>query len=144
MKALFAGSFDPFTIGHKDIIDRALPLFDHIIIGIGYNVSKNYMYSSEEIASNIRRIFAYEPKVEVKIYSGLTVDFARHEGVDCFLRSVRSVKDFEYERDLAETNRRLSGIETLLLFSSPEYSHISSSLVRELIGYGKDVSGFLP
>ncbi len=144
MKALFAGSFDPFTIGHKDIIDRSLPLFDRIIIGIGYNVSKNYMYTSEEIAANIRRIFAYEPKIEVKIYNGLTVDFARQESVDCFLRSVRSIRDFEYERDLAEINRRLSGIETIFMFSSPELSHISSSMVRELIGYGKDVSAFLP
>lgn len=144
MKALFAGSFDPFTIGHKDIIDRSLPLFDRIIIGIGYNVSKNYMYTSEEIAANIRHIFAYEPKIEVKIYNGLTVDFARQESVDCFLRSVRSIRDFEYERDLAEINRRLSGIETIFMFSSPELSHISSSMVRELIGYGKDVSAFLP
>ncbi len=144
MKALFAGSFDPFTIGHKDIIDRSLPLFDCIIIGIGYNVSKHYMYTSEEIAANIRRIFAYEPKIEVKIYNGLTVDFARQESVDCFLRSVRSIRDFEYERDLAEINRRLSGIETIFMFSSPELSHISSSMVRELIGYGKDVSAFLP
>ncbi len=144
MKALFAGSFDPFTIGHKDIIDRSLPLFDRIIIGIGYNVSKHYIYSSEEIAANIGRIFASEPKIEVKIYNGLTVDFARQESVDCFLRSVRSVRDFEYERDLAEINRRLSGIETFFMFSSPELSHISSSMVRELIGYGKDVSAFLP
>jgi len=144
MKALFAGSFDPFTIGHKNIVERALPLFDHIIIGIGYNIKKQYLYTAEEIAENITKIFKYEPKIEVKIYNGLTIDFAKEQEIDCFLRSVRNLQDFEYERNLAEINRKLSGIETLLMFASPELSHISSSMVRELMSYGKNVKQFLP
>ena len=142
--ALFVGSFDPFTIGHDDIVRRALPLFSRIVIGVGVNERKQYMLSAEERCAAIRRIYASEPKVEVKTYSDLTVDFARREGAAYIIKGVRSVKDFEYEREQADINRQLSGVETLLLYSDPRYSSVSSSMVRELIHFGQDVSRYLP
>ena len=144
MTAIFTGSFDPFTIGHYDIVSRALPLFSRIVIGVGVNERKKYMQSAEVRCADIKRIFADEPKVEVKAYSDLTVDFARREGAIYIIKGVRSVKDFEYEREQADINRQLSGIDTLLLYSDPRYSSISSSMVRELIHFGQDVSPYLP
>ena len=144
MTAIFTGSFDPFTIGHYDIVSRALPLFSRIVIGVGVNERKQYMLSAEERCAAIRRIYASEPKVEVKTYSDLTVDFARREGAAYIIKGVRSVKDFEYEREQADINRQLSGVETLLLYSDPRFSSVSSSMVRELIHFGQDVSRYLP
>lgn len=141
--ALFAGSFDPFTIGHKDIVERALPLFDKIIIGIGFNINKKYMFSAEESQKNISQLFENEPKIEVKIYNGLTVDFAKEHNVNFFVRSVRTFQDFEYEKNLAEINKKIGGIETVIFFAQPNLAHISSSMVRELMSYGKDVSEYL-
>jgi len=142
--ALFAGSFDPFTIGHKDIVERALPLFDRLIIGIGFNINKKYMFSAEESQKNIVQLFENEPKVEVKIYNGLTADFAKKHNVNFFVRSVRTFQDFEYEKNLAEINKKIGRIETLIFFAKPDLAHISSSMVRELMSYGKDVTEFLP
>ncbi len=144
MTGIFTGSFDPYTIGHDDILRRALPLFDHIVIGIGVNERKSYMQSAEERMKTIKAIYADEPKVEVKTYNDLTIDFARRENASYIIKGVRSVKDFEYERDQADINRQLSGIETLLLYADPRYSAVSSSMVRELIHFGQDVSRFLP
>ena len=144
MIAIFTGSFDPFTVGHDDILRRALPLFSRIVIGVGVNEHKQYMLSAEERCAAIRRIYASEPKVEVKTYSDLTVDFARREGAAYIIKGVRSVKDFEYEREQADINRQLSGVETLLLYSDPRFSSVSSSMVRELIHFGQDVSRYLP
>ena len=144
MTGIFTGSFDPYTIGHDDILRRALPLFDHIVIGIGVNERKNYMQSAEERMKTIKAIYADETKVEVKTYNDLTIDFARRENASYIIKGVRSVKDFEYERDQADINRQLSGIETLLLYADPRYSAVSSSMVRELIHFGQDVSRFLP
>lgn len=144
MKALFAGSFHPFTIGHKDVVDRALRLFDEIIIGIGQNIYKPEAHPVEEILSSIKRIYADNPKVSVMAYRGLTADFAVENGVNVMIRAVRGIKDFEYERDIAQTNLQLCGIETVILFTKPELAHISSSLVRELQLHGKDVSEFIP
>ena len=144
MIAIFTGSFDPFTVGHDDILRRALPLFSRIVIGVGVNERKQYMLSAEERCAAIRRIYASEPKVEVKTYSDLTVDFARREGAGYIIKGVRSVKDFEYEREQADINRQLSGVETLLLYSDPRFSSVSSSMVRELIHFGQDVSRYLP
>ena len=144
MTGIFTGSFDPYTIGHDDILRRALPLFDHIVIGIGVNERKSYMQSAEERMKTIKAIYAAEPKVEVKTYNDLTIDFARRENASYIIKGVRSVKDFEYERDQADINRQLSGIETLLLYADPRYSAVSSSMVRELIHFGQDVSRFLP
>ena len=144
MTGIFTGSFDPYTIGHDDILRRALPLFDHIVIGIGVNERKSYMQSAAERMQTIKAIYADEPKVEVKTYNDLTIDFARRENASYIIKGVRSVKDFEYERDQADINRQLSGIETLLLYADPRYSAVSSSMVRELIHFGQDVSRFLP
>ena len=144
MTGIFTGSFDPYTIGHDDILRRVLPLFDHIVIGIGVNERKSYMQSAEERMKTIKAIYADEPKVEVKTYNDLTIDFARRENASYIIKGVRSVKDFEYERDQADINRQLSGIETLLLYADPRYSAVSSSMVRELIHFGQDVSRFLP
>ena len=144
MTGIFTGSFDPFTIGHDDIVRRALPLFSHIVIGVGVNERKQYMQSADERCAAIRRIYEGEEKIEVKAYSDLTVDFARREGAAYIIKGVRSVKDFEYEREQADINRQLSGVETILLYSDPRYSSVSSSMVRELIHFGQDVSRYLP
>ena len=142
--ALFAGTFDPFTIGHYSIVKRALPMFDKIIIGVGTNSGKKCMFSVEERTKAIEKVFADETRVEVKVYNCLTMDFAKEVGAGVLLRGVRSTKDFEYEREIADVNLRLGGIETVLLISEPEHTSTSSSIVRELITYGKDVSEFLP
>ena len=144
MTGIFTGSFDPFTVGHDDILRRALPLFSRIVIGVGVNERKQYMQSADERCAAIRRIYEDEEKIEVKAYSDLTVDFARREGAAYIIKGVRSVKDFEYEREQADINRQLSGVETLLLYSDPRYSSVSSSMVRELIHFGQDVSRYLP
>lgn len=144
MTGIFTGSFDPFTIGHDDIVRRALPLFDRIVIGIGVNEQKKYAQTTEERIENISRLYAEEPKIEVKAYRDLTVDFAKREGAHYIIKGVRSMKDFEYEREQAEINRRIGGVETLLLFADPQLASISSSMVRELMHFGRDVSEFLP
>lgn len=144
MTGIFTGSFDPFTIGHDDIVRRALPLFSRVVIGVGVNERKQYMQSADERCAAIRRIYEGEEKIEVKAYSDLTVDFARREGAAYIIKGVRSVKDFEYEREQADINRQLSGVETILLYSDPRYSSVSSSMVRELIHFGQDVSRYLP
>ena len=142
--ALFAGTFDPFTKGHHALIKRALPLFDKIIIAIGNNSGKKCMFSVDERVAAIEKLYSGENRIEVKVYNCLTVDFARETCATALLRGVRSVKDFEYERELADINLKLGGIETVLLISEAEYAAVSSSVVRELITYGKDVSQFLP
>ena len=142
--ALFAGTFNPYTIGHHSIATRALAIFDKIIIAIGHNSQKSSPEDTEERVANIARIYADEPRVEVVAYEGLTSDFAKEQSACCLLRGVRSVKDFEYERDLADLNREISGLETVILPCEPQYAAISSSAVRELMSYGKDVSKFLP
>lgn len=138
------GSFDPYTIGHDSIVRRALPLFDRIIIGVGFNERKKYMQTTEQRVETIRRIYESEPKIEVKQYNDLTVDFARREQAEFIIKGVRSVKDFEYEREQADINRQLTGIETVLFFAEAGMESISSSVVRELVHFGKDVRRFLP
>jgi pantetheine-phosphate adenylyltransferase len=143
--ALFAGSFNPFTIGHASIVERGLQLFDRIVIGIGVNANKpDSQADGEKRAAHLRAVYANEPRVEVITYSTLTVDAAQSVGAKFLLRGVRSARDFEYERDLADVNRRLSGIETVLLYALPDLAVISSSLVRELQSYGKDVANLMP
>ncbi len=141
---IFVGSFDPFTIGHDSIVRRVLPLFDRVVIGVGHNERKKYMTPTAKRVEEISRIYSNEPGVDVKQYNDLTVDFARREGAQYIIKGVRSVKDFEYEREQAEINRRLTGIETVFLYAEPGMESISSSLVRELIHFGKDVSQFIP
>ncbi len=143
-KAIFPGSFDPFTNGHYDIVNRGLKLFDEIVIGIGRNSTKKETFPIREREEAIRKIFKDEPRISVQIYDCLTVDFAREVGAQFILRGVRCMQDFEYERNMAEANKELSGIETILLYTRPEYAHISSTLVRDLYSYNKDVSTYVP
>lgn len=143
-RAIFPGSFDPFTIGHHDIVLRGLQLFDEIIIGIGHNISKRDAFPLEERLAAIQSAFKSELRVKVMAYDGLTVDFAAEQQAQFILRGVRSVQDFEYERNIAEANKQLSGIETVLLYTRPEYAHISSTLLRDLRAHGKDISPYLP
>lgn len=138
------GSFDPYTIGHDSIVRRALPLFDKIIIGVGFNERKKYMQTTEQRVETIKKIYESETKIEVKQYNDLTVDFARREQAEFIIKGVRSVKDFEYEREQADINRQLTGIETVLFFAEAGMESISSSVVRELVHFGKDVRRFLP
>lgn len=143
--ALFPGSFDPFTLGHKSIVDRTLAtIADRVTIAIGVNYNKRYAQTIEERIAEIKRVYANDDRVEVVAYEGLTTDFAQTIGASFIVRGIRSIKDFEYERDIAELNRRLTGIETVLLITETGLSHISSTVVRELQSYGKDVSEFLP
>lgn len=142
--AIFPGSFDPFTIGHHDIVVRGLNIFDKIVIGIGKNNTKKETYPLQERLHAIQLVYTNEPRVSVEIYDGLTVDFAAQQGAQYILRGVRSVQDFEYERNIAETNKELGQIETILLYTRPEYAHISSTLVRDLSAHNKDISRYLP
>ena len=136
--ALFTGTFDPFTIGHQNIVDRALPLFDHLVISVALSKLKHTSEEIEARVAAIKAVYADEERVTVKSYDDLTVDMARREGAHFIVRGVRSVKDYEYEREQADVNRQLSGVETILLFADPLLSSISSSLVRELRFFGKD------
>lgn len=131
-------------MGHASIVERGLPLFDRIVIGVGVNDNKRTLYTNEQRVRNIQEIYANEPRIKVVAYDDLTVDLAKREGASFILRGIRSVKDFEYERDIAAMNERLSGVETVLLFTEPQYMSISSSVVRELLRFGKDVTEFLP
>ncbi len=142
---LFPGTFDPVTLGHTDIIDRALPLFDKLIIGIGHNANKKPMFSDQERLEWIKEIYANEPKVDALIYEGLTVDCCRKVGAGFILRGIRYVNDFEYEKAIADMNRSLEGnIETIFLTCLPQYTSVASTLVRDVISNGGDVSRFLP
>lgn len=141
---LFVGSFDPFTIGHDDIVKRILPLFDRIVIGVGVNEKKQYMYSTQVRVEKITALYSGEPKIVVKSYNDLTIDLAHREMAEYVIKGVRSVRDYEYELAQADINRRIGNVDTLLIFADPKYASISSSVVRELIHFGKDVSDFLP
>lgn len=144
---VFVGSFNPFTIGHDSVVRRALPLFDRLVIGVvGDHVGKPDMASAEERLRAIGQLYRDEPRIEVKPYYGLAVEFARSVGARFIVKGVRSVKDFEYERDQADINRQISDgeIETILLYAEPSYSAVSSSMVRELEHFGVDVSRYMP
>ena len=143
-RAIFPGSFDPFTIGHYDIVMRGLNLFDEIIIGVGKNYNKREAFPLEERLSAITEAFHKEPRVKVMAYDGLTVDFAAAHQAQFILRGVRSTQDFEYERNIAEVNKQIAGIETILLYTRPEYAHVSSTLVRDLHSHNKDITPFVP
>lgn len=138
--AVFPGTFDPFTVGHKDIVCRALQcVADEVIVAVGVNADKKCGQTVEERIRAIEMLYEDEPRVRVEAYEGLTVDFAQRVNAAFLLRGVRSVKDFEYERDIAEVNRRLTGIETVLLYCDPALACISSSMVRELRSYGREI-----
>lgn len=143
MKAFFAGSFDPFTIGHRAIAERSLQLFPKLVIGIGYNEHKPGEWSVEQRLTAITELYAGNPNVEVIAYKGLTVDAARSIRASILIRGVRGNIDFEYERNLADTNREISGMETVFLISQPDLAFISSSMVRELLHNGHDVKKYI-
>ena len=143
-KALFAGTFDPFSVGHDSIVRRALQITDELIIAIGVNSEKKTLFSVEERTENIRKIYSSFTNIHVTSYHVLTVDFAKQSGVDFMIKGIRNMNDFEYERTMSDFNRMISGIETVFLFSEPRYASISSSLIREMILFNKDISNLIP
>jgi pantetheine-phosphate adenylyltransferase len=143
-KAVFPGSFDPITLGHQDIILRALPLFDEIIIAIGINDAKKYMFTLEERVQFIKDTFHGEAKISVKTYQGLTTEYCKQVNANYMLRGLRNPADFEFEKAIAQTNRKLSGIDTLFLLTSAETSYISSSIVRDVLRNGGDYTILVP
>jgi pantetheine-phosphate adenylyltransferase len=143
-KAIFPGSFDPITNGHYDIIKRSVSLFDEIVVAIGVNAEKKYMFSLEERKRFIEEAFQNEPKVKVITYSGLTIDLCKKENAEFILRGLRNPADFEFEKAIAHTNRSLSKIETVFLLTAAGTSFISSSIVRDVLRNGGDISTLVP
>lgn len=141
---LFAGTFDPFTIGHASVVRRALQLFDRVVVAVGVNDAKHPETTAQQRVEAIRSLYADDERVTVVAYSGLTVDVAREHGAAFIVKGVRSVRDYESEREQAEVNRRLAGIDTVLLLAEPGLEAVSSSTVRSLRSFGRDVSEFLP
>jgi pantetheine-phosphate adenylyltransferase len=143
-KVLFTGTFDPFTTGHYALVKRALAFTDEMVIAIGINIEKKTLFTLEERIKNIKAVYRDEPRIKVEAYDCLTADFAREMNVDCILRGVRNIMDFEYEKNMADINRKLTGMETVILFSEPEYEHVSANLVRELQKFNKDITNLIP
>ncbi|NDV57626.1 pantetheine-phosphate adenylyltransferase [Bacteroides sp. 519] len=143
-RAIFPGTFDPFTIGHYSIVERTLTFMDEVIIGIGINENKNTYFPVDKRLSMIQSLYKNEPRIKVISYDCLTIDFASEVNAGFIVRGIRTVKDFEYEETIADINRKLAGIETILLFTEPELSCVSSTIVRELLTYKKDISQFIP
>lgn len=143
-KAVFPGSFDPITLGHTDIIERALPLFDEVILAIGTNSDKKYMFSLEERLHFLEETFKDEAKVKVMTYHGLTAEFCKDQGAEFLLRGLRNTTDFEFEKFIGQTNLKMAGIETVLLITSSGKSHISSTVVRDIIRHGGDYEFMVP
>ena len=143
-RAIFPGPFDPFTIGHYSIVTRALTFMDEVTIGIGINENKNTYFPIEKRVEMIQKLYKNEPRIKVMSYDCLTIDFAQQVDAQFIVRGIRTVKDFEYEETIADINRKLAGIETILLFTEPELTCISSTIVRELLSYNKDISMFIP
>lgn len=143
-RALFPGSFDPLTLGHFDIIERGIKLFDEVVVAIGINADKNYMFSLDERKSFIEKSFKNEPKVKVVTYKGLTIDFCKEIDAQFILRGLRNPADFEFEKAIAHTNRKLSKIETIFLLTAANTSYISSSIVRDVIRNNGDYTKLVP
>ena len=143
-RAIFPGSFDPITLGHVDIINRAIPLFDEIIIAIGINADKKYMFPLEKRKQFINKTFANESKIKVETYTGLTIEYCKQKNIDFILRGLRNPADFEFEKAIAQTNRKLAPVETIFLLTSADTSYISSSIVRDILRNGGNIDGFVP
>ena len=141
---VFPGSFDPITLGHQDIIKRALPLCDELIIAVGENSDKKYLYTLEERMDFIQKTHGYDPKIKVLSFQGLTIEFCKSVEASALIRGLRNPADFEFEKNIAQMNRRLSGIETLFLLTAADYAYISSSIVREIIHHKGDYSSLVP
>lgn len=143
-KAIFPGSFDPFTVGHESIVNRGLEVFDHIVIAVGVNSDKHCLFKAQQRVDFIKTVFADEPRVSVETYDGLTVDFARQLGCSHILRGLRTSADFEFERAIAQVNRQMTGIDTVFLLTTPEHTPVNSTIVRDILRHGGDASIFLP
>lgn len=143
MKLFFPGSFDPFTIGHADLVDRALELGCQVVIGIGINEDKKPLFSTKQRLDAIKAYYKGDTRVSVIGYEGLTVDAVRQNGCNAILRGIRSVTDYDKERNLADINRSIAGVDTVLLVSSPAVQHVSSSLVRELLSFGRNADSLM-
>jgi pantetheine-phosphate adenylyltransferase len=143
-KAIFPGTFDPFTIGHDSLVRRGLNIVDEIVISIGVNDTKKHYFPIEQRIQMIRELYADDKRISVESYDCLTVDYAKEIGASFIIRGIRSVNDFEYEKTIADMNRKISGIETFVLFTEPELTHVSSTIVRELLRYGHDITDFVP
>jgi pantetheine-phosphate adenylyltransferase len=141
---VFPGSFDPITLGHQDIIERALPFCDKLVIAVGDNINKKYMFSLDQRIEFIKKTFRGEPKIIIATYQGLTIDFCKKIKASGILRGLRNPADFEFEKSIAQINQRLSGIETLFLLTAADLSYISSSIVREIISHKGDFSSLVP
>ncbi|MBL8734472.1 MAG: pantetheine-phosphate adenylyltransferase [Planctomycetes bacterium] len=145
VSALYPGSFDPVTRGHLDLVERALPLFDRLTVAVALNSSKTPTFTAEERVEMLREVLPRDDRLSVTTFSGLVVDFCREQGIGAVLRGVRTVSDFEYEYQMALTNRHLApGIETVFVMPSVQFSYVSSSLIREIVRHGGDVTSFLP
>ncbi len=142
--AIFPGSFDPFTVGHENVVLRSLELFDKVIISIGYNSNKQGFFPLERRMNWIKTVFANEPRVSVNSYQGLTVDFAKEQNAGFILRGLRTSADFEFERAIAQINKSMTNIDTVFLLTTPEHTPVNSSIVRDIIRHGGDASKFLP
>lgn len=142
--AIFPGSFDPFTVGHENIVRRGLSLVDKIYIAIGYNSQKKDFFPLEQRIKWIKQVFDDEPGIEVVTFQGLTVDFAKELKCNFILRGIRTSADFEYERAIAQVNKSMSGIDTVFLLTSPEHTPVNSSIVRDILKHGGDASKFIP
>ena len=143
MKLFFPGSFDPFTIGHADLVERALKLGCEVVIAVGINEEKRPLFSASQRLDAIKAYYKSNPRVSVIEYKGLTVDAVRENGCNAILRGIRSVTDYDKERNLADINRTIEGVETVLLVASPAVQHVSSSLVRELLSFGRDAGDLM-
>lgn len=142
--AVFPGSYDPFTIGHEALVRRTLDLFDEIIIAIGVNSTKNYMFTLERRTEMIKEVFKDEPRVRVTGFTGLTVDFCKKNNAKYIIRGIRTSTDFEFEKAIAQMNRSISDIETIFIMPLPEHSAINSTIIRDIIRNNGDVSMFVP
>ncbi|MFD1096672.1 pantetheine-phosphate adenylyltransferase [Salegentibacter chungangensis] len=143
-KAVFPGSYDPLTLGHTDIIERGLPLFDEIILAIGTNSSKKYMFSLEERLNFLKQTYKDEPKIKVMTYEGLTVNFCKEQNAEFILRGLRNGQDLEFEKAIGQTNYKMSGIETVFFIASSGKEHISSTVVRDVIRHGGNYEFMVP
>ncbi|QQX77043.1 MULTISPECIES: pantetheine-phosphate adenylyltransferase [Aequorivita] len=143
-RAVFPGTFDPITLGHVDIIKRALPLFDELIIAIGVNADKKTMFSLEERIQFIKNTFGDNSKIKVKSYTGLTANFCKNEKAQFIVRGLRNSIDFAYEQSIAQANAKVNGVDSIFLICSPEFSHISSSIVRDIARHGGDYQDLIP
>lgn len=142
--AVFPGSFDPFTVGHENVVLRGMELFDEIIIAIGYNSNKSGFYPVEKRKEWIKEVFRQFPQVRIEKYEGLTVDFAKQQGATHILRGLRTSADFEFERAIAQINKSMSGVDTVFILTTPEHTPVNSSIVRDIIKHGGDASKFIP